>query len=59
MQYLRATTRRCWPRKAQPGCQGPANIPEGKDAKARAIYQRIEARKVALKNYLLELRKPD
>ena len=35
------------------------DLPAGRDAKGRAAYQRIEARKVALKGYLSELRKPD
>jgi len=38
--------------------QGP-DVPVGKDDKARAAFQRIEARKVALRDYLSELRKPD
>lgn len=38
--------------------QGP-DVPVGRDPPARAAYQRIEARKVLLKAYLSELRKPD
>ena len=37
---------------------GP-DLPAGQAPKARAAYQRIEARKVALKAYTTELRKPD
>ena len=38
--------------------QGP-DLPVGRDPPGRAAYQRIEARRVLLRAYLSELRKPD